>query len=244
MNLLPRLRLGMISVSVVVLGATTGLCSDPLPTDYGGGFLPPTALFAKGSEGIQKNLSRYARSFSDCYRKAVTNVFYGAPDELTGCLARAQGRYETAAVRFANLGWVASCIDQSQLAANLTTFSSTVEAQIWCDETSGVTLPSQFGGGFVPSDNSRRLGEGGVLGDAALHATALSGCYRHGLTLLSHGLPDGVATCVERLQAQYANEITSLEVFAFVPSCLDPVAQRAAWDDYIKGLNSQLYCAN
>ena len=244
MTLVRCLRVAMLALSVVSLGETTGLCSDPLPPDYGGGFFPPSALSAKASEGIRKNLNRYARSFSDCYRKAVTNVFHGAPDELSGCLARAEQHYETAAQRFVSLGWVPDCLDQDQLSADLATFFATIEAQVWCDETSGVALPAQFGSGFVPSNNSMRLGEGGVLGDAASHATTVSGCYLHGVTLLGHNLPDGVATCVERAQATYGSQIDNLEVFSIVPSCLDPSAQREAWDDYIKGLNAQLYCAS
>jgi hypothetical protein len=171
-------------------------------------------------------------------------VFFSAPDLLADCLAQAQNHYDTAAQRFAKLGWVPSCIDLNQLATDLVTFFSSVEAQIWCDDTSGVTLPSQFGSGFVPSNNSLRLGEGGVLGTAAVHATAVSACYRRGVTLLSHGLPDGVVTCVENAQAQYDFDIGNIGAFGIVPPCLDPVTQRVAWDEYIQGLNAELYCAN
>lgn len=77
--------LGAIALGTVPASAGTYV-SGPLPSEFGGGFLPPDPAVLKNLQTAAKLSAKFAASIDKCYSKGVENLSKGRPSNLLPCL--------------------------------------------------------------------------------------------------------------------------------------------------------------
>ena len=108
-------------------------------------------------------------------------------------------------------------------------------------------LPSEFGGGFIPTDPAILKNVQKASKEGAKLAASVEKCYSKGAANYSKGKPTGVSSCLNDLSKgvliKYAAKIQGIATKApGLPPCHNYVADGALIAGLVKGFNPQVYC--
>ena len=108
-------------------------------------------------------------------------------------------------------------------------------------------LPSEFGGGFIPTDPAILKNVQKASKEGAKLAASVEKCYSKGAANYSKGKPTGVQACLNDLSKgvliKYAAKIQGIATKApGLPPCHNYVADGALIAGLVKGFNPQVYC--
>ena len=108
-------------------------------------------------------------------------------------------------------------------------------------------LPSEFGGGFIPTDPAILKNVQKASKEGAKLAASVEKCYSKGAANYSKGKPTGVQGCLNDLSKgvliKYAAKIQGIATKApGLPPCHNYVADGALIAGLVKGFNPQVYC--
>ena len=108
-------------------------------------------------------------------------------------------------------------------------------------------LPSEFGGGFIPSDPAVLKNVQKASKEGAKLAASVEKCYSKGAANYSKNKPTGVQACLNDLSKgvliKYAAKIQGIAAKApGLPPCHNYIADGALIAGLVKGFNPSVYC--
>ena len=108
-------------------------------------------------------------------------------------------------------------------------------------------LPSEFGGGFIPTDPAILKNVQKASKEGAKLAASVEKCYSKGAANYSKGKATGVSSCLNDLSKgvliKYAAKIQGIATKApGLPPCHNYLADGALIAGLVKGFNPQVYC--
>jgi hypothetical protein len=108
-------------------------------------------------------------------------------------------------------------------------------------------LPSEFGGGFIPSNPSVLKNVQKASKEGAKLAASVEKCYSKGAANYSKGKATGVSTCLndpaKGVLPKYVAKINGIAAKApGLPPCHNYAADGALIAGLVKGFNPQVYC--
>lgn len=130
-------------LAAIALGAAPASAgtyvTGPLPSEFGGGFVPPDPAVLKNVQTASKQTAKFAASIDKCYAKGVANVSKGRASNLQACLfdekSGVVARYVTTIGRIAGRDpGLPPCFDFEGPALPIFMYFSERNPQLYCED--------------------------------------------------------------------------------------------------------------
>jgi len=136
------------SAAAIILGASIAIAgtyvSGPLPSEFSGGFVPPSPDTLKGIDKAAKQGSKLAGKASKCYTKGAKNVSKGKPSGVDECINNTKkgvlAKYEAGIAKVASKFPLPPCHDFVADGAVIKNLTKLFNPQIYCQSPSGAFL--------------------------------------------------------------------------------------------------------